>query len=32
MPPAGRAGFKEFVEADRKAWEPAIKAAGVKLD
>jgi tripartite-type tricarboxylate transporter receptor subunit TctC len=32
MPPAGRAGFKEFVEADRKAWAPAVKAAGVKLD
>ena len=32
MPPAGRAGFKEFVEADRKAWEPAVKASGVKLD
>jgi hypothetical protein len=32
MPPAGRAGFKVFVEADRKAWAPAVKAAGVKLD
>ncbi|MBN9090151.1 MAG: tripartite tricarboxylate transporter substrate binding protein [Reyranella sp.] len=32
MPPAGRAGFKEFVEADRKAWAPAVKASGVKLD
>jgi len=32
VPPAGRAGFKQFVEADRKAWEPAVKASGVKLD
>jgi tripartite-type tricarboxylate transporter receptor subunit TctC len=32
MPPPGRAGFKEFVEADRKAWQPAVKASGVKLD
>ena len=32
MPPPGRAGFQEFVEADRKAWEPAVKASGVKLD
>jgi tripartite-type tricarboxylate transporter receptor subunit TctC len=32
MPPSGRAGFKEFLEADRKAWEPAVKASGVKLD
>jgi tripartite-type tricarboxylate transporter receptor subunit TctC len=32
MPPAGRAGFAEFLAADRKAWEPALKASGVKLD
>jgi tripartite-type tricarboxylate transporter receptor subunit TctC len=32
MPPPGRSGFKEFVEADRKAWEPAVKSSGVKLD
>jgi tripartite-type tricarboxylate transporter receptor subunit TctC len=32
MPPPGRAGFKEFVEGDRKAWAPAAKASGVKLD
>jgi len=32
MPPPGRAGFKEFLEADRKAWAPAVKASGVKLD
>ena len=32
MPPAGRAGFADFLAADRKAWQPALKAAGVKLD
>lgn len=32
MPPPGRAAFAAFVAADRKAWEPAVKAAGVKLD
>jgi tripartite-type tricarboxylate transporter receptor subunit TctC len=32
LPPAGRAGFAEFIAADRKAWEPAVKASGVKLD
>jgi tripartite-type tricarboxylate transporter receptor subunit TctC len=32
LPPPGRAGFKEFIEADRKAWAPAVKASGVKLD
>jgi len=32
LPPAGRAGFAEFLTADRKAWEPALKASGVKLD
>jgi tripartite-type tricarboxylate transporter receptor subunit TctC len=32
VPPPGRAGFAEFVAADRKAWEPAVKASGVKLD
>jgi tripartite-type tricarboxylate transporter receptor subunit TctC len=32
LPPPGRAGLKEFVMADRKAWEPAVKASGVKLD
>lgn len=32
LPPAGRAGFAEFLAADRKAWEPAAKASGVRLD
>jgi tripartite-type tricarboxylate transporter receptor subunit TctC len=32
VPPPGRAGFAEFVAADRKAWEAAVKASGVKLD
>jgi len=32
MPTPGRAAFAAFVAADRKAWEPAVKAAGVKLD
>ncbi len=32
VPPAGRAGLKEFVEDDRKLWAPAVKASGVKLD
>jgi tripartite-type tricarboxylate transporter receptor subunit TctC len=32
VPPAGRAGFAAFLAADRKAWEPALKASGVKLD
>jgi tripartite-type tricarboxylate transporter receptor subunit TctC len=32
MPPAGRAGFAEFLAADRKAWTPAVQASGVKLD
>jgi tripartite-type tricarboxylate transporter receptor subunit TctC len=32
VPPAGRAGLAEFLAADRKAWEPALKASGVKLD
>ncbi|SKA10435.1 Tripartite-type tricarboxylate transporter, receptor component TctC [Enhydrobacter aerosaccus] len=32
MPPAGRAGFAEFLAADRSAWGPAVKAAGVTLD
>jgi tripartite-type tricarboxylate transporter receptor subunit TctC len=32
LPPPGRVGFKEFLEADRKAWSPAVKASGVKLD
>ena len=32
VPPPGRAGFAEFVAADRKAWEPAVRASGVKLD
>jgi tripartite-type tricarboxylate transporter receptor subunit TctC len=32
LPPAGRAGFAEFIAADRKAWAPAAKASGVKLD
>jgi tripartite-type tricarboxylate transporter receptor subunit TctC len=32
MPPPGRAGFAEFLAADRKAWTPAVQASGVKLD
>ncbi len=32
MPPAGRAGFAEFLAADRKMWAPAVKVSGVKLD
>ena len=32
MPPAGRAGLKEFIAEDRKLWAPAVQAAGVKLD
>jgi tripartite-type tricarboxylate transporter receptor subunit TctC len=32
MPPAGRAGFQAFIEADRKQWAPAVKASGVQLD
>ncbi|MBS0224614.1 MAG: tripartite tricarboxylate transporter substrate binding protein [Proteobacteria bacterium] len=32
MPPAGRAGFAEFVAADRARWAPAVKASGVRLD
>lgn len=32
MPPAGRAGFAEFLAADRARWKPAVKAAGVRLD
>ena len=32
MPPAGRAGFAEFLAEDRKLWAPAVKASGVKLD
>lgn len=32
IPPAGRAGFAEFLAADRKAWAPAVKASGVRLD
>ena len=32
MPPPGRAGFKAFLEADRREWAPAVKASGVKLD
>ena len=32
LPPAGRAGFGEFLAQDRKLWEPAVKASGVKLD
>jgi tripartite-type tricarboxylate transporter receptor subunit TctC len=32
MPTPGRAAFAAFVAADRKAWEPAVKAAGVQLD
>jgi tripartite-type tricarboxylate transporter receptor subunit TctC len=32
VPPAGRAGFNEFVAEDRKLWAPAVKASGVKLD
>ena len=32
LPPAGRKGFNEFLAQDRKLWEPAVKASGVKLD
>jgi tripartite-type tricarboxylate transporter receptor subunit TctC len=32
MPPPGRAGFDRFLAEDRKLWEPAVKASGVKLD
>ena len=32
MPPPGRAGFDQFLAEDRKIWEPAVKASGVKLD
>ena len=32
LPPAGRKGFDEFLAQDRKLWEPAVKASGVKLD
>jgi tripartite-type tricarboxylate transporter receptor subunit TctC len=32
IPPAGRAGLAEFLAADRKAWAPAVKASGVRLD
>ena len=32
MPPPGRAGFDQFLAEDRKLWEPAVKASGVKLD
>ena len=32
IPPAGRAGFAEFIANDRKQWAPAAKASGVKLD
>jgi tripartite-type tricarboxylate transporter receptor subunit TctC len=32
MPPAGRAGFAEFLAADRARWAPAVKASGVRLD
>lgn len=32
LPPAGRKGFNEFLAQDRKLWEPAFKASGVKLD
>ena len=31
-PPPGRAGFDQFLAEDRKLWEPAVKASGVKLD
>jgi tripartite-type tricarboxylate transporter receptor subunit TctC len=32
LPPPGRAAFGQFLAADRKAWEPALRASGVKLD
>jgi tripartite-type tricarboxylate transporter receptor subunit TctC len=32
VPPAGRAGFAEFLANDRKQWAPAVKVSGVKLD
>lgn len=32
LPPAGRKGFDDFLAQDRRLWEPAVKASGVKLD
>ena len=32
IPPAGRAGFAEFLADDRRQWAPAVKVSGVKLD
>src|SRR5476649_591697 len=32
VPPAGRAGFAEFLANDREQWAPAVKVSGVKLD
>ena len=32
LPPAGRAGFGEFLAQDRELWEPEVRASGVKLD
>ncbi|MDB5488289.1 MAG: hypothetical protein JWQ58_2004 [Reyranella sp.] len=32
LPPPGRGGFDQFLAEDRKLWEPAVKASGVKLD
>lgn len=32
LPPAGRAGFADFLAEDRKLWAPVVKASGVKLD
>src|SRR5476649_436920 len=32
IPPAGRAGFAEFLANDRQQWAPAVKTSGVKLD
>ena len=32
MPPVGRASFGQFLAEDRKAWAPAVKASGVRLD
>ena len=32
MPPAGRAGFAEFLAEDRKRWAPAVQLSGVRLD
>ena len=32
MPPGGRKGLQAFIEEDRRRWEPAVKASGVKFE